>query len=133
MAGLGRGVGVRLGLEQSGPVLDEDLDHDVGELDVHDGGHRLLLGPEEGGTEADGQVGHRHQVLVALDHHLGQVRQQHLQHPVVGGGQLLDQSVDLMKNIYTTIYRLFVIYLAQSDTVILTFASLYKLGVQGEG
>ena len=95
MTGLGRGVGVGFCLQQRLPVLDEDLDDDVGELDVHDGGHGLLLGPEERGTEADAEVGHGHQVLVAFDHDLGEVTQQHLQHPVVGRGKLLDQSVDL--------------------------------------
>ena len=107
MTGLGWRVGVGFCLQQRLPVLDEDLDHDVGELDVHDGGHRLLLGPEQGGTEADGQVGHRHQVLVALDHNLGQVTQQHLQHSVVGGGQLLDQSVDLWKTFIQLIVNYF--------------------------
>ena len=39
--------------EDLSPVLDHDLDDDVGELDVHDGGHGLLLGAQQGGAEAD--------------------------------------------------------------------------------
>ena len=88
-------VGVGLGLEEGVPVLDEDLHHHVSELDVHDGGHRLFLRPEQGGAEADPEVRHRHQVLVALDGGLGEVTEEHLQHPVVGVGQLLDQAVNL--------------------------------------
>ena len=88
-------VGVGLGLEEGVPVLDEDLHHHVSELDVHDGGHCLLLRPEQGGAEADSEVAHRHQVLVALDGDLGEVTEQHLQHLVVGVGQLLDKAVNL--------------------------------------
>ena len=57
---------VRLGPQQGLPVADHDLHHHVGELDVHDGGHSLLLGSEEGGTEAHPKVGHSHQISVRL-------------------------------------------------------------------
>lgn len=54
-------------------MLDEDLHHDVLELDVHDGGHRLLLWAEQRGPEDHAQVGHRHQVaLVVAGHAVGQ-------------------------------------------------------------
>ena len=75
---------------------DHDLDHHVSELDVHDGSHRLLLRPEQGGSEADAQVGDGHEVLVRLLDHVGQVGEQDLEHPLVGGGQLLHKAVDLI-------------------------------------
>ena len=50
-------------------VPDQDLDDGVAELDVDDGGHGLLLGPQQGRPETHGQVTHRHQVLVALTTH----------------------------------------------------------------
>ena len=55
--------GARLGGEDELAILDEDFDDDVCKLDVHDGGHRLLLGPQQGRPKAYTQVGHRHQVL----------------------------------------------------------------------
>ena len=95
VAGHGEQVDVGLGLEEDVPVLDEGLDHHVCKLDIHNGGHCLLLQPEQGGAEAEPEVAHRHQVLVALDGGLGEVTEEHLQHPVVGVGQLLDQAVNL--------------------------------------
>ena len=62
-----------LSAEDLSPVLDHDLDDDVGELDVHDGGDRLLLCAQQRGAEADAQVGDGHVVLVALDRHVLQV------------------------------------------------------------
>lgn len=53
-------------------MFDEDLHHDVLELDVHDGGHRLLLWAEQRGPEDHAQVGHGHQVaLVVAGHAVG--------------------------------------------------------------
>ena len=49
-------------------------------------------------TEADAEVGDGHEVLVALDHDVGEVAEEHLQHPGVGVGQLLHQSVHLQHN-----------------------------------
>lgn len=49
-------------------VFYEDLHHNVLELDVHDGSHRLLLGPHQRGTEHDAQVGHRHHVDFAVSY-----------------------------------------------------------------
>ena len=95
MSWLGWWPGVRFCLQQRLPVRDHDLNHHVGELDVHDRRHRLLFRPEQGGTEADAKVGHSHQVLVRLLHHVCQVGEQDLKHPLVGGRQLLDQPVDL--------------------------------------
>lgn len=54
-------------------VLDEDLYHNVLELDVHDGGHSLLLGPQQSGAEHHTQVGHSHQVLLVVTGHTGEV------------------------------------------------------------
>ena len=59
-------------LSDLSPVFDEDLDDDVGELDVHDGRHRLLLGPEQRRSEADAQVRDRHHVPLAVRRHLGE-------------------------------------------------------------
>lgn len=50
-------------------VFDDDLHHDVLKLDVHHGSHRLLLGPHQRGAEDHSQVGHGHQVLVAVRGH----------------------------------------------------------------
>lgn len=47
-------------------VLDKYFHHNVLELDVHHGGHRLLLGPHQGGPKDDTQVGHCHQVALAM-------------------------------------------------------------------
>ena len=47
-------------------VLYQYLHNNVLELDVHHGRHRLLLGPHQRGTEDHAQVGHRHQVVLAL-------------------------------------------------------------------
>ena len=82
---------------------DHDLDHHVGELDVHDGSHRLLLRPEQGGSEADAQVGDGHEVLVRLLDHVGEVGEQDLEHPLVGGGQLLHKAVDLIEREITNV------------------------------
>ena len=95
MSWLGRWPSIWFCLQQRLPVGNHDLDHHVGELDVHDGRHGLLLRPEQGGAEADSQVGDGHEVLVGLVHHVGQVGEQNLKHPLVGGGQLLYQTVDL--------------------------------------
>jgi len=84
-------------------VGDHDLDHYVGELDVHDGSHRLLLRPEQGGSEADAQVGDGHEVLVRLLDHVGEVGEQDLEHPLVGGGQLLHKPVDLRETSAVTV------------------------------
>jgi hypothetical protein len=40
-------AGLGAGGEEQGRVLDEDLDDLVAELDVQDGGHRLLFGSEK--------------------------------------------------------------------------------------
>ena len=45
-------AGEWLPAEDLAPVLDHDLDDDVGELDVHDGRHRLLLGAQQRRAEA---------------------------------------------------------------------------------
>lgn len=50
-------------------VFYEDLHHNVLELDVHDGSHRLLLGPHQRGAEHDAQVGHRHHIQFAVSYH----------------------------------------------------------------
>ena len=42
----------------------------VTELDVYDGRHRLLPGPQQGGAEADPQVAGRHQVVRTLTGYL---------------------------------------------------------------
>lgn len=52
-------------------VFDHDLDDDVAELDVHDGGHGLLFGPQQSRPETHAQVRHRHQVLVRLGRNAG--------------------------------------------------------------
>ena len=70
VAGLGGRVSVRLGLEEGVPVLDEDLHHHVGKLDVHDGRHSLLLRPKQSWTKTNPEVGHCHQVLVSLSRDL---------------------------------------------------------------
>ena len=43
-------------------VVNEDLDDNVAELDVHDGGNGFLLWPHQGRPKAHAQVGHVHQV-----------------------------------------------------------------------
>lgn len=53
-------------------VLNEDLHHNVLELDVHDCSHGLLLWAEQGGAEHDAQIGHRHQVLLVVTRHTAQ-------------------------------------------------------------
>lgn len=50
-------------------VLDQDLHHNVLELDVHDGGHRLLLWAEQSWAEDHAQVGDGHQVLLVVTGH----------------------------------------------------------------
>lgn len=50
-------------------VFYEDLNHDVLKLDIHDGGHRLLLWPEQSGPEDHAQVGDRHQVVLIVTGH----------------------------------------------------------------
>lgn len=50
-------------------LLDENLHDDVLELEVHDGRHRLLLRPHEGGAEHHAQVRYRHQVLLTVVRH----------------------------------------------------------------
>lgn len=50
-------------------VLDEDLHHDVLELDVHDGCDRLLLRAEQSGPEDHAQIGDGHQVLMVMTRH----------------------------------------------------------------
>lgn len=47
----------------------EDLHHNVLKLDIHDGGHRLLLWAEQSGPEDHAQVGHRHQVVLIVTGH----------------------------------------------------------------
>ena len=47
-------------------VLNKYFHHNVLELDVHHCCHSLLLRPHQGGPEDDTQVGHRHQVELAL-------------------------------------------------------------------
>ena len=97
MSWLWRWPSVWFRFQQRLPVRDHDLNHHVGKLDVHDRRHRFLFRPEQGGTKADAKVGHRHQILVGLLHHVGQVGEKDLKHPLVGGRQLLDQAVDLRK------------------------------------
>lgn len=50
-------------------VLNQDLHHNVLELDVHDGSHGLFLRPEQGRAEHHAQVGHRHQILLVVTRH----------------------------------------------------------------
>ena len=95
MSWLWRWPSVWFRFQQRLPVGDHDLDHHVGELDVHDGCHSLLLCPKQGGAEADAKVGNSHEVLVRLVHHVGQVGEEDLKHPLIGGRQLLYQTVDL--------------------------------------
>ena len=45
-------------------VFYENFDDEIAEFDIHDGRHRLLLGPHQGRAEADADIRHRHQVLV---------------------------------------------------------------------
>ena len=97
MSWLWRWPSVWFRLQQRLPVRNHDLNHHVGELDVHDRCHRLLLRPEQGGAEADAKVGDRHEVLIGLLHNVCQVGEKDLKHPLVGGRQLLDQPVDLRK------------------------------------
>jgi len=52
------------------PVLDEYFDDDVGELDVHDRRHRLLLRPEQRRAEADAKIGDGHHVPLAVGSNL---------------------------------------------------------------
>ncbi len=85
------------------PVLDEYLHDDVGELNVHDGGHGLLLRPEEGGAEADPQVGHGHHVPLRVGRHPLKVRQEQLQHPFVGLREAVAQAVDLVDAILVAV------------------------------
>lgn len=61
-------------------MLYEDLNHNVLELDVHDGGHRLLLWAEQSRPEDHAQVGDRHQVvLVVAGNTVGhEAQEQHL-------------------------------------------------------
>ena len=47
-------------------VPDEDLHDYVGELDVHDGFHGLLLRSHQRGPKAHAKVGHSHQVLASV-------------------------------------------------------------------
>ena len=127
---------------------DHDLDHHVGELDVHDGSHRLLLRPEQGGSEADAQVGDGHEVLVRLLDHVGEVGEQDLEHPLVGGGQLLHKPVDLPqrdlqichKEVYESRHRKsskkfaseFYKYLGEASAVAVALCSLNEPRVQRE-
>ena len=60
---------IGLAIEDLVVVFDEDLDHDVVELQVHDGGHSFFFGAEESRPEAHTQVAHRHQVFVGLAGH----------------------------------------------------------------
>ncbi len=50
-------------------VLDENLNDDVAELDVHDGCDRLLLRPHQRRAETHAQVRHAHQILGAVLRH----------------------------------------------------------------
>lgn len=47
----------------------EDLNHNVLKLDIHDGGHRLLLWAEQSRPEDHAQVGHRHQIVLIVTGH----------------------------------------------------------------
>jgi hypothetical protein len=55
--------GSGFGVDDLVPVMDEDLHHHIGKLDVHDGGHSLLLCSQQRRPEAHSQVRHSHQVL----------------------------------------------------------------------
>ncbi len=50
-------------------VLYEDLYHNVLELEVHDGCHRLLLWAEQSWPEDHTQIGDSHQVLLVVIGH----------------------------------------------------------------
>lgn len=50
-------------------VLYEDLYYDVLKLDVHDGGHRLLLWAEQSWPKDHTQIGDGHQVLLVVIGH----------------------------------------------------------------
>lgn len=47
----------------------ENLDHNVLELDIHDGGHRLLLWSEQSRSENHAQVGDCHQIVLIVTGH----------------------------------------------------------------
>lgn len=47
-------------------ILNEDFNHDVLEFDVHHGCHSFLLRAHQRGPKDDAQVGHGHQVELAL-------------------------------------------------------------------
>lgn len=47
-------------------ILYEDFNHDVLEFDVHHGCHSFLLRAHQRGPKDDAQVGHGHQVELAL-------------------------------------------------------------------
>lgn len=47
-------------------VLDQNFYHNVLELDVHDGGHSLLLWAQQGWPEDHAQVGDGHQILLVV-------------------------------------------------------------------
>lgn len=47
----------------------EDLNHNVLKLDIHDGGHRLLLWAEQSRPEDHAQVGDRHQIVLIVTGH----------------------------------------------------------------
>lgn len=44
----------------------EDLYHNVLKLDIHDGGHRLLLWAEQSRPEDHAQVGNSHQIVLIV-------------------------------------------------------------------
>ena len=52
------------------PILDEDLNDNVGKLDVHDGGNGLLLSSKQSRAEADAKVRDGHHVALAVCRHL---------------------------------------------------------------
>ena len=47
-------------------LLDEDLHHNVLELQIHDGRHGFLLGSHQCGAKHHAQVGYGHQVLLTV-------------------------------------------------------------------
>lgn len=50
-------------------VFNDNLHDNILKLNVHHGGHRLLLWPHQCGAEDPPQVGHCHQVLVTVRGH----------------------------------------------------------------
>ena len=75
LAGRGRGRG-GTDSEDLVEILDEMLDDDVAEFDIHDGSHSFLLAPQQRRSETDSQVGLVHEIGVAGIGHFDQMSDQ---------------------------------------------------------